>query len=247
MKLNGKPQYFKDTDAPDYNVLSILTDDEKDLAILNGENHISSNLETPLDIEKLVVSDDEKIEKISFYYEKILETLGLDLNDDSLRGTPFRVAKMYVDEIFSGLKPENRPKISAFENKFNYNDILVEKNINLNTTCEHHFRPIIGKVHVAYIPGEKVVGLSKLNRLVEYYAKRPQVQERLTKQIAHDLAKTLETDHVAVIIEAKHMCVSSRGIKDDHSTTATVEFLGQFKNEDTRNELHRLIGQNLKF
>lgn len=180
--------------------------------------------------------DDEKIAIIQFHFSKIMETLGLDLTDESLSDTPNRVAKMYVMEIFSGLKPENKPEISLFENKYGYKRMLVEKDITLYSNCEHHFVPIIGKAHVAYIPGKQVIGLSKLNRLVQYYAKRPQVQERLTIQIAEALKEILQHDDVAVLIEAGHLCVASRGINDTNSITTTAEYCGQFKNETIRQE-----------
>ena len=182
------------------------------------------------------LNDDEKIKKIEYYFSRIMDTLGLDLNDDSLKGTPKRVAKMYVKEIFRGLNPENKPGISLFENKYGYKRMLIEKDITLYSCCEHHFVPIIGKVHVAYIPGKQVIGLSKINRLVQYYAKRPQVQERLTIEISKALKEILQHDDVAVIIEADHLCVASRGIKDTNSITVTAEYSGKFENEATRQE-----------
>ncbi|MCO5268442.1 MAG: GTP cyclohydrolase I FolE [Brumimicrobium sp.] len=178
-----------------------------------------------------MLSDDQKIEEIKFHFEKIMETLGLDMTDDSLKDTPERVAKMYVKEHFSGLDPKNKPSISVFENKYNYHQMLVEKDITLYSSCEHHFVPIIGKVHVAYIPDKKVIGLSKINRLVQYYAKRPQVQERLTMQIAEGLKEVLQVKSVAVIIEADHLCVASRGIHDTNSKTVTECYLGDFEND----------------
>lgn len=182
------------------------------------------------------MSDKEKIEKIEYHFEKIMKTLGLNLNDDSLSKTPHRVAKMYVKEIFSGLNPENRPEISLFDNKYGYKRMLVEKDITLYSTCEHHFVPIIGKAHVAYIPSDKVLGLSKINRLVQYFAKRPQVQERLTIEIAEELKKILNHDNVAVVIKADHLCVASRGIKDTSSDTVTSVFFGEFEKEDVKKE-----------
>lgn len=181
-------------------------------------------------------SDEEKIAKISFHFKKIMETLGLDLEDDSLKDTPKRVAKMYIQEIFSGLSPYNKPSISLFENTYGYHKMLVEKNITLYSNCEHHFVPIIGKVHVAYIPHSKVIGLSKLNRIVQYYAKRPQVQERLTLQIAEELKSILKHDDVAVLIEADHLCVQSRGVRDTNSLTTTAFYGGQFELEKIQNE-----------
>jgi GTP cyclohydrolase I len=172
-----------------------------------------------------------------------MDVMGLDLTDDSLKGTPQRVAKMYIDEIFSGLNPKNKPKIALFENKYQYNQMLVEKNITFYSNCEHHFVPIIGKAHVAYISSGKVIGLSKLNRIVQYFAKRPQVQERLTNQIGKELSEILETEDVAVIIDAKHLCVSSRGIKDESSSTVTAFYGGAFRNPQKLNELHNYINQ----
>jgi GTP cyclohydrolase I len=182
------------------------------------------------------LSDTEKIKKIEYHFAQIMRTLGLDLYDDSLRDTPNRVAKMYVKEMFSGLNPENHPEISLFENKYGYQKMLVEKDITLYSYCEHHFVPIIGKVHVAYIPGKQVIGLSKINRLVQYYAKRPQVQERLTVQIADALKEILHHQDVAVVIEADHLCVASRGIKDTSSKTTTAIYSGQFEKDAIRQE-----------
>ncbi len=181
-------------------------------------------------------TDDGKIEIIRFHFSKIMETLGLDLTDDSLCETPNRVAKMYVQEIFCGLNPGNKPEISLFENNYGYRSMLVEKDITLYSICEHHFVPIIGRVHVAYIPDKQVIGLSKINRLVQYYARRPQVQERLTIQIAVELKNVLRHDNVAVVIEADHLCVASRGINDTNSVTTTAEFMGQFENQTVKQE-----------
>lgn len=206
-----------------------------------GDNHLFTSIDTPLKEGAFLMSDDEKKEKISSHFREIMEVLGLDLTDDSLKGTPDRVAKMYVEEIFSGLNPENKPKVSLFENKYQYNQMLVEKNITLYSNCEHHFVPIYGKVHVAYISNGTVIGLSKINRIVQYFAKRPQVQERLTMQIANELKTILKTEDVAVIIDAKHLCVSSRGIKDDSSATVTNYFGGVFQNSNRVNELLYLI------
>jgi GTP cyclohydrolase I len=175
-----------------------------------------------------------------------LDELGLDLNDDSLKGTAYRVAKMYVNEIFGGLDPRNKPKISLFDNKYNYNKMLIEKNINLNTTCEHHFLPIIGIAHIAYISSGKVIGLSKLNRIVKYYADRPQVQERLTTQIYNELITVLDTDSVMVVIDAKHLCVTSRGIKDDSCSTITEMYGGDFNVYNKRNEFYKLLNLGIK-
>lgn len=189
------------------------------------------------------LTDGEKIEKIQFHFAQIMRTLGLDLNDDSLADTPKRVAKMYVKEIFSGLNPENKPKASLFENKYKYKRMLVEKDITVYSNCEHHFVPIIGKAHVAYIPDEQVIGLSKINRIVQYYSKRPQVQERLTIQISDSLKELLQHDNVAVVIEADHLCVASRGIGDTNSMTVTSTFSGRFETDSIKNEFLALIGK----
>ncbi len=211
-----------------------------------GDSHLTSNLDTPLRPDAFDLDDDTKVEVIQDLFRQIMITLGLDLTDDSLKGTPYRVAKMYVKEIFSGLSPENKPEARSFENKYKYNQMLVEKNISFNSTCEHHFLPIIGKAHVAYIPNGKVVGLSKLNRIVDYFAKRPQVQERMTVQIVNELKDVLNTEHVAVVIEAKHLCVSVRGIEDETSTTVTSEFSGSFHDHEVRRELFNYINMELK-
>ncbi|HAI84605.1 MAG TPA: GTP cyclohydrolase I FolE [Chitinophagaceae bacterium] len=206
-----------------------------------GDNHIATSVDTPMRADAFDLSDDEKVAAIEKHFKAIMDVLGLDLTDDSLKGTPRRVAKMYVKEIFSGLNPANKPAIALFENKYKYNEMLVEKNISFYSNCEHHFVPIYGKAHVAYISNGKVIGLSKLNRLVEFYAKRPQVQERLTVQIGRDLQAILDTEDVAVIIDAKHLCVASRGVEDDTSSTVTSYYGGKFKEEATRNELLRYI------
>lgn len=206
-----------------------------------GDNHVSTSVDTPMREDAFELSDDEKVEKIEEHFTAIMETLGLDLNDDSLKGTPRRVAKMYVKEIFSGLNPANMPVMAMFENKYNYNEMLVEKNISFYSNCEHHFVPIIGKAHVAYISNGTVVGLSKLNRLVQYFAKRPQVQERLTMQIGKELQKVLGTEDVAVLIDAKHLCVASRGVEDDTSSTITAYYGGKFKEEKTHTEFLRYL------
>ena len=198
-----------------------------------GDDHMFTGLETPMKADAFALSDLEKKEKISSLFEEIMDVLGLDLTDDSLKGTPDRVAKMYIEEIFSGLNPSTKPKISLFDNKYQYNQMLVEKNITFYSNCEHHFVPFTGKAHIAYVSSGKVIGLSKLNRIVQYYAKRPQVQERLTNQIATDLKAILNTEDIAVIIDAKHLCVSSRGVKDDSSTTITSYYSGIF-NEPTK-------------
>lgn len=197
---------------------------------------IHSFTSTPLKDDAFLLDDNEKIEKIAHHFSKIMDTLGLDLSDDSLQDTPKRVAKMYVKEIFSGINPDNKPAISLFENKYGYNRMLVEKNITLYSNCEHHFVPIIGKVHVAYIPKNHVLGLSKINRLVQYYAKRPQVQERLNIQIMEGVKEVLGHDDVAVMIEADHLCVASRGICDTNSATVTSSFSGAFETDKHQNE-----------
>lgn len=206
-----------------------------------GDEHLYTGLETPMKPDAFKLSDEEKKERIAILFEEIMDIMGLDLTDDSLKGTPQRVAKMYIDEIFSGLNPKNKPKVALFDNKYQYNQMLVEKNITFYSNCEHHFVPIIGKAHVAYISSGKVIGLSKLNRIVQYYAKRPQVQERLTNQIAEELKNILETEDVAVIIDAKHLCVSSRGVKDDTSSTVTTYYGGRFNSSQKINELHNYI------
>ena len=206
-----------------------------------GDDHLHTGLETPMKADAFKLSDSEKKERIAILFEEIMDVMGLDLTDDSLQGTPKRVAKMYIDEIFSGLNPENKPKVALFDNKYQYNQMLVEKNITFYSNCEHHFVPIIGKAHVAYISSGKVIGLSKLNRIVQYYAKRPQVQERLTNQIAKELKLILDTEDVAVIIDAKHLCVSSRGIKDDTSSTTTVYYGGRFNSLEKISELQNYI------
>ena len=207
-----------------------------------GDDHIGSNSEeTPIKKGAFDIPDNEKISLIQEKVYEILDILGMDLTDDSLKGTPRRVAKMFVNEIFSGINPKNKPEMSTFENKYNYGEMLVEKNITLYSTCEHHLLPIVGLAHVAYISNGNVVGLSKINRIVKYYAERPQVQERLTNQIGNELKEILETEDVAVIIDAKHLCVSSRGIKDDTSTTTTSYYSGKFKNKSTKKELHHYL------
>lgn len=206
-----------------------------------GDNHIFTSLETPMKADAFKISDEEKKYRISEHFAEIMDILGLDLTDDSLRGTPDRVAKMYVEEIFSGLNPKNKPKVALFDNKYQYNQMLVEKNITLFSNCEHHFVPIMGVAHVAYISSGKVIGLSKLNRIVQYYAKRPQVQERLTNQIANELQEILETKDVAVIIDAKHLCVSSRGVEDNSSSTVTAFYGGKFNDTEKIRELQSYI------
>jgi len=207
-----------------------------------GDNHISTSVDTPLRADAFKKSDEEKIASIQHYFEKIMEALGLDLTDDSLSGTPYRFAKMYVKELFYGLDPKKKPKLSVFENKYSYKKMLVEQNINIDSSCEHHFLPITGEAHIGYVPKDKVIGLSKINRLVDYYAHRPQVQERLSLQILRDLQNALKTEDVIVVISAKHLCVSSRGIKDKNSFTTTIEYGGCFKSKKNKNDFFKIIG-----
>jgi GTP cyclohydrolase IA len=201
-----------------------------------GDDHLAASIETPLREDAFDMDDELKIQLIENHFREIMLVLGLDLNDDSLKGTPKRVAKMYVQEIFSGLNPKNKPKAKLFENKYNYDEMLIQKDISFHSNCEHHFVPIVGKAHVAYISSGKVIGLSKINRIVQYFAKRPQVQERLTVQIANELRTALNTEDVAVVLEASHMCVSSRGVQDHASKTITSQFLGKFRNEELKKE-----------
>jgi GTP cyclohydrolase I len=211
-----------------------------------GDDHFSQSYETPLRADAFELDNNLKIELIEKHFREIMYVLGLDLNDDSLKGTPRRVAKMYVEEIFSGLDPANKPKVALFENKYKYKEMLVEKDIIFYSNCEHHFVPIIGKAHVAYISNGQVVGLSKINRIVNYYARRPQVQERMTVQIANELKEALQTDDVAVLIEATHLCVSSRGIKDVSSKTITSDYSGKFNEDQTRNEFLKYISDTFQ-
>lgn len=211
-----------------------------------GENHLPGSADTPLREDAFAMDDDLKMELIARHFREIMHILGLDLTDDSLRGTPDRVAKMYVKEIFSGLNPANKPKIALFENKYNYNQMLIEKDIVFHSNCEHHFVPIVGKVHVAYFSSGKVIGISKINRLVHYYARRPQVQERLTNQIADGLKEVLHTKDVAVIVDASHLCVSMRGVQDHGGSTITASYSGIFEQENIRGEFLKFleIGKN---
>ncbi|ALU74529.1 GTP cyclohydrolase I FolE [Tenacibaculum finnmarkense genomovar finnmarkense] len=212
-----------------------------------GDNHVGTSAKNPLRADAFDLSDQEKIAKIQESVKDILETLGMDLTDDSMQGTPKRVAKSFVNEIFMGLNPANMPKASTFENNYNYGEMLVEKNIVVYSTCEHHLLPIIGRAHVAYISGGRVIGLSKMNRLVEYFSKRPQVQERLTMQIVQAMQEALGTQDVACVIDAKHLCVNSRGIKDIESSTVTAEFGGKFKNKETKREFLDYLKMNTDF
>ncbi|WP_405205476.1 GTP cyclohydrolase I FolE [Aquimarina sp. LLG6339-5] len=212
-----------------------------------GDNHVATSATTPLREDAFKLSDKEKIALIREDVKHIMETLGLDLDDDSLKGTPQRVAKMFVNEIFSGLHPQRKPEASTFDNNYKYGEMLVEKNITVYSTCEHHLLPIIGRAHVAYISNGTVVGLSKMNRIVDYYAKRPQVQERLTMQIVQDLQVVLNTKDVACVIDAKHLCVNSRGIRDIESSTVTSEFGGKFKDQAVRREFLDYIKLDTSF
>lgn len=219
----------------------------KELTDEIGDNHIATSYENPVRDDAFDITDEEKIDKIKDHVHQIMETLGMDMTDDSLSGTPNRVAKMFVNETFGGLNPKKKPKASTFENNYKYGEMLVEKNITVYSTCEHHLLPIIGRAHVAYISSGRVVGLSKINRIVNYYSKRPQVQERLTMQIVKELQKALKTDDVACIIDAKHLCVNSRGINDIESSTVTSEYGGKFKDENVRKELLNYIKLETKF
>lgn len=219
----------------------------KDFQDESADDHLFTNAVNPIREDAFSLSDDEKIERIKKDVENILFTLGMDLTDDSIKGTPNRVAKMFVKEIFGGLHPNKKPKPSTFENNYKYGEMLVEKNITVYSTCEHHLLPIIGRAHVAYISNGSVIGLSKMNRIVEYYAKRPQVQERLTMQIVQELQRALGTEDVACVIDAKHLCVNSRGIKDIESSTVTSEFGGKFKDPQTRREFLDYIQLDTNF
>ena len=212
-----------------------------------GNDHIGTSANTPLRHDAFELNQDEKIDIIKDDVRHIMETLGLDLSDDSLKGTPNRVAKMFVNELFGGLDPAKKPNASTFDNKYKYGEMLVEKNITVYSTCEHHLLPIVGKAHVAYISNGTVVGLSKMNRIVDYFSKRPQVQERLTIQIVKELQKVLNTQDVACVIDAKHLCVNSRGIRDTESSTVTSEFGGKFKEKDTRREFLDYIKLDTSF
>jgi GTP cyclohydrolase I len=207
-----------------------------------GDDHVaSSSFETPMRADAFDLDDEEKITHIEHHFREIMNILGLDLTDDSLQGTPRRVAKMYVKEVFAGLNPKNRPHARLFENKYNYDQMLVEKDITFYSHCEHHFVPIYGKAHVAYFSQGKVIGLSKINRIVQYFSKRPQVQERLTVQIGKEIERVLHTQDVGVVIDANHMCVASRGVGDTNSKTGTAYFSGKFKDENIKREFLNYI------
>ena len=226
---------------PNETLLSVQ-ETEISLEDLIGDEHIATSADTPLRADAFDMDDKTKMRKIEEHFREIMNVLGLDLTDDSLRGTPKRVAKMYVQEIFSGLNPKNKPEIALFENKYKYKEMLVEKDITFYSNCEHHFVPIFGKAHVAYISNGQVIGLSKINRVVQYFARRPQVQERLTIQIAEELKRVLNTEDVAVVIDAVHLCVSSRGVQDNDSQTVTSHFGGKFNDEASRREFFTYIG-----
>jgi len=216
---------------------------ETELHELIGDNHQMTSADTPLRPDAFDKSDAEKMVTIEKHFHAIMQEMGMDMTDDSLQGTPHRVAKMFIQEIFSGLNPANKPKISVFDNSYNYDKMLVEANISFNSTCEHHFLPIVGKAHIGYVSSGKVIGLSKLNRIVDYYSRRPQVQERLIMQIFNELKTVLETDNVIVVMEATHLCVSSRGIKDESSYTSTIQYGGIFNEKENRNDFFNLINQ----
>lgn len=216
---------------------------EKELFELIGDNHQMTSAETPMRPDAFIKTDQQKMSTIEKHFHIIMEEMGLDMTDDSLKGTPHRVAKMFIQEIFSGLNPANKPKISVFENSYHYDKMLVEANISFNSTCEHHFLPIVGKAHIGYVSSGKVIGLSKLNRIVDYYSRRPQVQERLIMQIFNELKSVLDTEDVIVVMEAKHLCVSSRGIKDESSFTSTIQYGGIFNEKENRNDFFNLIQQ----
>lgn len=217
---------------------------DKEIYELIGDNHQMTSAETPLRPDAFDKSDSEKMLTIEKHFHIIMEEMGMDMTDDSLQGTPHRVAKMFIQEIFSGLNPANKPKISVFDNSYNYDKMLVEANISFNSTCEHHFLPIVGKAHIGYVSSGKVIGLSKLNRIVDYYSRRPQVQERLIMQIFNELKTVLETDNVIVVMEATHLCVSSRGIKDESSFTSTIQYGGIFNEKENRNDFFNMINQS---
>ena len=219
------------------NIRPLKSNEDDDLS----DDHLISSFETPLRPDAFDLDDDEKIIRIAKHFREIMEILGLDLKDDSLNGTPHRVAKMYVKEVFAGLNPKNRPNARLFENKYNYDQMLVEKDITFYSHCEHHFVPIYGKAHVAYFSSGKVIGLSKINRIVQYFSKRPQVQERLTVQIGKEMERVLQTENVGVVIDANHMCVASRGVGDTNSKTGTAYFSGKFNDENIKREFLNYI------
>ncbi len=210
-----------------------------------GENHQMTSSQSPLRKDAFDKSDENKMTSIEKHFFEIMTEMGMDMTDDSLRGTPHRVAKMFVKELFSGLDPKNKPKLSTFENSYHYNKMLVEADITFNSTCEHHFLPIFGKAHVGYVSSGRVIGLSKLNRIVDYYSRRPQVQERLIMQIFNELKQALKTENVIVVMEAKHLCVSSRGIKHENSFTSTIQYGGIFSEKENRNDFFNMIKKEI--
>ena len=218
-----------------------MEDDIKEKIEIEGDNHILTSVDTPMLEGAFDKSDEEKIEIIQEYFQGIMSTLGLDLSDDSLKGTPYRFAKMYVKELFAGLNPKNKPSTSVFDNKYQYNKMLIEKNITFTSACEHHFLPIVGIAHVGYISSGKVIGISKINRIVEYYGKRPQVQERMTLQVYNELKNALKSEDVIVVVDAEHLCISTRGIKDRTSSTVTMEYGGIFNEPQKRDEFLKLL------
>jgi GTP cyclohydrolase I len=224
-----------------------MKDSDSNKSAFDGLDHLSSSATTPLREDAFALSDDEKKVRIQAHFRAIMDTLGLDLSDDSLAGTPERVAEMMVDEIFAGLHPDRKPRMSTFDNKYKYGEMLVEKNIVVYSTCEHHFLPIVGRAHLAYISKGNVIGLSKMNRIVDYYAKRPQVQERMTRQIVLAMQEALGTNDVACVIDAKHLCVNSRGIRDIDSSTITAEYGGRFQEESVKQEFLKLIQLDTDF
>jgi GTP cyclohydrolase I len=235
--IQTKPKKLKIDKPEDYYYNNASTQRYEE----EGDEHIMTSIDTPMTLDAFIKSDDQKIEEIEYHFGHIMDILGLDRTDDSLKGTPYRVAKMYVKEIFSGLNPANKPDIKLFENKYKYNEMLIEKDITFYSNCEHHFVPIIGKAHIAYISSGNVIGLSKLNRIVQYYAKRPQVQERLTIQIAEEIKNAVQSSDVAVVIEATHLCVSSRGVMDTSSSTITSSYSGKFEQEDKKSEFLKYL------
>ncbi len=218
-----------------------MKEEYKEQLEAEGDNHILTSVDTPMRQDAFKKSDEEKIEIIQEYFHGIMSTLGLDLSDDSLKGTPYRFAKMYVKELFAGLNPKNKPSTSVFDNKYEYNKMLIEKNITFSSACEHHFLPIVGTAHVGYISTGKVIGISKINRIVEYYGKRPQVQERMTLQVYNELKEALRSEDVIVVVDAEHLCISTRGIKDRTSSTVTMEYGGIFNEPQKRDEFLRLL------
>lgn len=201
---------------------------EKEILNCNGHH---SMLKNPLLDEAFDIDDNLKIELLTEKFKDIIKILGLDINNDSIKDTPNRIAKMYVNEVFSGLNPENKPEITVFKNEYEYNTPLMELNIPFTSFCEHHFVPIQGTANIAYIPNDFVIGLSKIHRLVDFYAKRPQVQERLTMQILQGLSSTIDTKDIGVVLKASHCCISCRGVEDIGSSTLTSIFWGKIKSD----------------